>query len=110
MQVARPLWRLSLPPASAAGVIQQLVVRPGGLWLLDGSMLWFAPAGDTSAGDIVRAEAEGAGGTATLLRAPASVRAAEGVFPRQGAGIERIAAAIRPGSTRRRAHPGRLGA
>lgn len=111
VQVARPLWRLSLPPASAAGVIQQLVVRPGGLWLLDGSMLWFAPAGDTSAGDIVRTEAEGAGGTATLLRAPASVRAAEGVFPRQGAGIERIATAIRSGFDPAGVlNPGRLGA
>lgn len=95
VRAARPLWRLSLPPASAAGVIQRLVARPGGSWLLDGSMLWFAPAGDTSAGNIVRAAAEGAGGAATLLRAPDSVRAAEGVFPRQGAGIERIAAEIR---------------
>ena len=110
-QVARPLWRLSLPPASAGGVIQRLAARPGGLWLLDGSMLWFAPAGETSAGDLVRAAAAAAGGAATLVRAPASVRAAEGVFPRQGAGIERVAAAIRSGfDPAGLLNPGRLGA
>ena len=111
VQAERPLWRLSLPPASAASVIDRLVGRPGGSWLLDGGMLWFAPAGDASASTEVRAETERVGGAATLLRAPPSVRAAEGVFPRQSDGIERIAAAIRSGFDPAGVlNPGRMGA
>jgi glycolate oxidase FAD binding subunit len=74
-------------------------------------MLWFAPAGDASASTEVRAETERVGGAATLLRAPPSVRAAEGVFPRQSDGIERIAAAIRSGFDPAGVlNPGRMGA
>ena len=110
VRTARPLWRLSLPPAAAAATIQRLAARPGGDWLLDGSMLWFAPDEATGAPDVVRSEAARAEGTATLVRAPAAVRAAEGVFAPRDAGIERIAAAIRSGfDPAGILNPGRMG-
>ncbi len=96
-RIEQPLWRLSLPPAAAAAVVEQLVSGGGGSWLLDGNVLWFEPAGGPRANETVRTEALRAGGAATLLRAPASVRAAEGVFPQPDQGIVRIAAAIRDG-------------
>ncbi len=110
VQAERPLWRLSVPMASGASVITNLAANPGGRWLLDGTMLWFESREAASAAPEVRGAAAEAGGTATLLRAPASVRVAEGVFAPQSPGLAGIAKAIRAGfDPEGILNPGRMG-
>jgi glycolate oxidase FAD binding subunit len=63
------LWRISLPPSRAPGVVASI----GGDWLMDwaGGLVW--SAGEDAA--QVRGAAEAVGGHAVLLRAPDRVRA-----------------------------------
>jgi glycolate oxidase FAD binding subunit len=77
---SRPVWRLALPPAAAAEAVTAL-----GEALVDGAgaTVWVAvePApGDPAGAARVRAAVRRAGGVATLVRAPADVRAAAPVF------------------------------
>jgi|EndMetStandDraft_4_1072995.scaffolds.fasta_scaffold03003_5 glycolate oxidase FAD binding subunit len=70
----RPLWRINVPP-SGGPAIAALAEARGAAWLFDwaGGLVWVA-------GDIepmtMRGAAQQAGGHATLVRAPAAMRAA----------------------------------
>jgi glycolate oxidase FAD binding subunit len=86
----RPVWRISVPPARAAEVGGALAAQAGAETLYDwaGGLIWAAvPPSDDAAAPQVRAALAGAGGHATLIRAPAAVRAAVAVFEPEGAAL-----------------------
>jgi glycolate oxidase FAD binding subunit len=80
---ARDLWRISTVPARGPDVGRRLTEQADAEILYDwaGGLLWAAvpPAADANA-PLVRATVAQAGGHATLIRAPAVVRAAVAVF------------------------------
>jgi glycolate oxidase FAD binding subunit len=80
---ARDLWRISTVPAHGQDVGRRLSEQADAEILYDwaGGLLWAAlpPAADANA-PLVRATVAEAGGHATLIRAPAAVRAAVAVF------------------------------
>ena len=87
MATARPperfLWRISTTPARGAEVGRMLAERAGAALLYDwaGGLIWAAmPPSDDADVPIVRAAVAAAGGHATLVRAPAVVRAVVDVF------------------------------
>jgi glycolate oxidase FAD binding subunit len=77
---ARALWKLSVPPAAGPSVLaairRTLDVEAAFDW--GGGLVWLVTPPD--AAGAIRA-AVGSGGHATLVRAPAAVRAAVEVFP-----------------------------
>lgn len=87
------VWKLSLPPAQAAPLAQELAAGLGGEVALDwgGGLLWLllpqaqAETADGGASTIRRALAAHGGGHATLVRAPSALRQAVAVFEPQAA-------------------------
>jgi glycolate oxidase FAD binding subunit len=83
----RPLWRVSTAPSKGCEIAAR--ITPAAMLFYDwaGGLVWIAPpvTQDCSAGEIRNAVAA-AGGHATLVRAPAAVRASVGPFqPETGA-------------------------
>ncbi len=80
---ARDLWRISTVPARGPDVGRRLTEQADAEILYDwaGGLIWAAlpPSADANA-PLVRAAVAAAGGHATLVRAPAAVRAAVDVF------------------------------
>jgi glycolate oxidase FAD binding subunit len=80
---ARDLWRISTVPARGPDVGRRLTAQADAEILYDwaGGLVWAAlpPSADANA-PLVRATVAEAGGHATLIRAPAAVRAAVAVF------------------------------
>jgi glycolate oxidase FAD binding subunit len=85
-----PLWRISTAPDRGAALAAMIADNADAQVLLDwaGGLLWvaLAPCDDAGAAIIRRAVAA-FGGHATLVRAPAAVRAAIDVFEPQSAGL-----------------------
>lgn len=82
----RPVWRLSVPPMSGAGVVAAIADGHGARAYYDwaGGLIWLDLEADAEAGARrVREAVAAAGGHATLVRAPAPVRAAVDVFQPQ---------------------------
>jgi glycolate dehydrogenase FAD-binding subunit len=80
---ARDVWRISTAPARGAEVGRALVERADAEVLYDwaGGLIWAAlPSADDAHAGLVRSVVAGRGGHATLIRAPAAVRAAVDVF------------------------------
>ncbi len=80
----RPLWRVSVPPARGAEI--GALIEPSAQMFYDwaGGLIWIAPLpGNDGGAANVRHAAAALGGHATLVRAPASVRAAVDVFEPQ---------------------------
>jgi glycolate oxidase FAD binding subunit len=80
---ARDLWRISTEPMHGADVGRTLAEQADAELLYDwaGGLVWAAlPAADDARAPLVRATVAAAGGHATLIRAPAAVRAAVDVF------------------------------
>jgi glycolate oxidase FAD binding subunit len=80
---ARDLWRISAAPSRGAALGRTLCERAGAETIYDwaGGLVWAAlPAAEDASAALVRATVATAGGHATLIRAPASVRAAVDVF------------------------------
>src|SRR5262247_1375721 len=79
----RPLWRISTAPAGGAALAAMLGGEIDAELFYDwaGGLIWIAlaPTDDAGAGQLRRAVRQ-YGGHATLIRAPASVRAAVDVF------------------------------
>jgi len=69
------VWRLSIPPSQAAGVLDRIRAS---LWVADcaGAVLWLASNNHV----LVRDVAKAVGGHATLVKADAARRASLGVF------------------------------
>jgi glycolate oxidase FAD binding subunit len=86
----RPLWRISTAPDRGAELGATIAQRDGAKVLYDwaGGLLWLTLAASDDAGAARIGPAVAAtGGHATLIRAPASMRAALGVFAPQEAGL-----------------------
>ena len=106
------MWRVSVPPASGARVVADiLAARPGRVFYdWGGGLVWLAlDLADDAAHETVRAAIAPTGGHATLIRASASVRAAVPVFQPQEAALaaltKRIKEAFDPGGV---LNPGRM--
>ena len=87
---ARPLWRLSVPPAR--GHVISATITPAAQMFYDwaGGLIWLAmPFADERGAGAVRAAVAEIGGHATLMRAAASVRAAVDVFQREEPALAR---------------------
>jgi glycolate oxidase FAD binding subunit len=86
---ARPVWRISTVPSRGAEVGRSIAAKADGEVFYDwaGGLIWAALAPSDDAGEaIVRQTVEAAGGHATLIRAPAALRAVVPVFgPQEGA-------------------------
>jgi glycolate oxidase FAD binding subunit len=84
----RPLWRLSVPPAQAHRLVD--LITPAAQMFYDwgGGLAWVAmPFEDEPGAGSIRAAVAAIGGHATLVRAPAAVRAAADVFQPEQAAI-----------------------
>lgn len=85
----RPVWRVSTAPMQGPA-IAAAVAAADGVWFSDwaGGLLWVAlPPSDDAGSSLIRSAVAQAGGHATLIRAPAAVRAKVPVFDPQSEGI-----------------------
>lgn len=93
---ARPLWRISTPPAQAHRLVD--LITPAAQMFYDwgGGLVWVAMPfeGEADAGSIRRAVAE-LGGHATLVRAPAALRASLDVFQPQEPGLAALSKRVK---------------
>jgi glycolate oxidase FAD binding subunit len=88
----RPLWRISTVPSKGAEVAAA-IVQAGAQAFYDwaGGLIWVEtlPSADAGAA-LVHGAVAAAGGHATLIRAPAAVRAAVDVFAPQDGGLSAL--------------------
>ena len=109
---ARDIWRISTAPASGTDVGRALGERAGAEVLYDwaGGLLWAAlPASDDAATDLVRSLVAERGGHATLIRAPAAVRAAVDVFQPEAPALAALTKRVRESFDPRAVlNPGRM--
>jgi glycolate oxidase FAD binding subunit len=82
----RPLWRVATPPSRGAELGAMIAAHSGAQMLYDwaGGLIWIElDASDDAAAPLIRRAVAATGGHATLIRAPAPVRAALDVFAPQ---------------------------
>ena len=88
------LWRISTAPTAAPGLVARLTGRLGGQAFYDwaGGLIWLSlPADSLDAGAaVVRPTVADAGGHATLVRAPETIRAAIDVFEPLASPLHRV--------------------
>jgi glycolate oxidase FAD binding subunit len=92
------IWRLSVPPADGAKVVQKIMDSIGGRAFFDwgGGLIWLAiEARPDGAHQEVRDALAEFGGHATLLRAAAEVRSKVPVFQPQAAALTRISGRVK---------------
>jgi glycolate oxidase FAD binding subunit len=85
-----PVWRISTAPSKGAELARLIAARIDAEFLYDwgGGLVWAAlPPSDDAGAAIVRPAMRQCGGHATLIRAPAAVRAAVAVFEPQEAAL-----------------------
>ncbi|HWK95050.1 MAG TPA: glycolate oxidase subunit GlcE [Pseudolabrys sp.] len=94
--LSRPLWRISTAPAQAHRLVD--LITPAAQMFYDwgGGLVWVAMPfeNEADAGSIRRAVAE-IGGHATLVRAPASLRASLDVFQPQEPGLAALSRRVK---------------
>ncbi len=96
--VDRPLWRVSTAPARGAEMAAAIQKEADARVLFDwaGGLVWLALApSDDAAGTLIRRAVATTGGHATLIRAPAAVRAAIEVFAPQEAGLAALSKRVK---------------
>ena len=94
----RNIWRISTVPTQGPAVGAALARQANAEVLYDwaGGLVWAAlPASDDAQAPLVRATVAAASGHATLIRAPAAVRAAVEVFTPEPASLAALTARIR---------------
>jgi glycolate oxidase FAD binding subunit len=106
----RPLWRVSTAPARGHEIVAQLTPAAQVYYDWGGGLVWIAmPFGDEPDAAAVRSAVAKCGGHATLIRAPAAVRATLDVFDRQDAGVAALSKRIKDGFDPRGVlNPGRM--
>jgi glycolate oxidase FAD binding subunit len=108
----RYVWRVSTAPLRGAEIGRALAEKAGAEILYDwaGGLVWAAvPQTDDAAASLVRATVAAAGGHATLIRAPAAVRAAVAVFEPQAPALAALTKRVREGFDPRGVlNPGRM--
>lgn len=105
-----PLWRLSVTPTEAPGIVRRLKEQLDIRYLFDwaGGLLWIeVPPSPDAAAAMVRGSF--ATGHATLIRAPEATRAAVDVFQPQAAGLAALTARVKDSfDPRHILNPGRM--
>jgi glycolate oxidase FAD binding subunit len=108
----RVIWRLSVPPSAGHGVVETLKALHGGEVFLDwsGGLVWLSlPPSDDACHPAVRAAVADSGGHATLIRAPADIRAAVPVFHPQPAPLAALSGRVKDSfDPKRILNPGRM--
>jgi glycolate oxidase FAD binding subunit len=109
---ARPVWRISTAPTQGAALAAAIAEGEGGTWYLDwgGGLIWLSlpPSDDAGAGRL-RPLVVKAGGHATLMRAPAAIRAAVAVFEPQDEGVAALSRRVKESfDPKRILNPGRM--
>jgi glycolate oxidase FAD binding subunit len=95
---SRDLWRISTAPSHGSEVGGSLAAQAGAELLYDwaGGLIWAAlPASNDAHAPLVRRAVAAAGGHATLIRAPVSVRAAVDVFTAEPPPLAALTARVR---------------
>jgi glycolate oxidase FAD binding subunit len=96
----REVWRLSTAPTRGAEAARVLVAEGGAEIFYDwaGGLVWAAvPASDDAGASLIRATVANVGGHATLIRAPAAVRAKLEVFTPEAAAVAALTERVRAG-------------
>jgi glycolate oxidase FAD binding subunit len=96
----RDIWRISTAPAQGSEVGRALVAAANAEVLYDwaGGLIWAAlPPADDASAPLVRATVAKSGGHATLIRAPAAVRAKVDVFAPEPEGLAALTKRVRNG-------------
>jgi len=90
------LWRISVAPTAAPGVLDRLGSKAEVVLDWSGGLIWLAltPSDDGGAGRVRAAVAE-VGGHATLIRAPDAIRARVDVFQPQPAPLAGLSARLK---------------
>ncbi|MGE3149768.1 MAG: FAD-linked oxidase C-terminal domain-containing protein, partial [Pseudorhodoplanes sp.] len=84
----RPLWRVSTVPDRGHAIVAMLSPATQVLYDWAGGLIWIAmPPTDDAGSAVLRHAVSRVGGHATLIRAPAAVRAAVDVFQPQAASL-----------------------
>lgn len=94
----RPLWRISTEPARGHELVD--LITPAAQMFYDwaGGLVWVAmPFAHEPDAASIRGAVKKLGGHATLVRAPASVRAALDVFEPQAAGLASLSKRVKEG-------------
>jgi glycolate dehydrogenase FAD-binding subunit len=94
------IWRISAAPAHGAEVGRTLADKAGAEMLYDwaGGLVWAAlPRGDDAHADLVHTTVAAVGGHATLIRAPAAVRAKVDVFTPEPPPLAALTRRVRKG-------------
>ena len=89
-QSYQPVWRISTSPMQGAVLAQSIAVATDASYFFDwaGGLIWLAVPRSRDAGAaVVRKSVAEAGGHATLIRAPAAIRAAVDVFEPQAEAV-----------------------
>ena len=93
------VWRLSVKPTDGPKATAAIAARvPGARWFYDwgGGLVWLAvPPGADAAASEIRAAIRPLGGHATLVRAPAAIRASVAVFEPLPEPLMRVTAGIK---------------
>lgn len=92
------VWRVSVAPSRAAAAVAALLAETPARHVYDwgGGLVWLAlPVGTDAGAARVRAAFAGTGAHATLVRAPAEVRAAVDVFEPPAEAVRRLTAGIK---------------
>jgi glycolate oxidase FAD binding subunit len=94
----RPLWRISTAPGQGYKIAEAITPAAQMFYDWAGGLIWVAMpfTGEPDAGSIRRTIAE-LGGHATLVRAPAGLRAAVDVFEPQSAGLRALSKRVKDG-------------
>src|SRR5215469_1898286 len=96
----RIVWRLSTAPAAGASLVRRIAQAADAEFIHDwaGGLVWaaLAPSPDGGAA-VVRAAIAACGGHATLVRAPAALRAAVGAFAPQPDGLAALHKRVKEG-------------
>jgi glycolate oxidase FAD binding subunit len=108
------VWKISCAPMEGPGIVARIEAqRPAAQTFYDwsGGLIWLAlPASDDADHALVRGALGPAGGHATLIRAPESVRASVPVFHPQPAALAALAGRIKESfDPKRILNPGRMG-
>ena len=96
----RPVWRISTVPSKGAELARMVASQVAAEFVYDwaGGLVWAAAAPASDAGEAaVRAAVAAFGGHATLVRAPAAVRAVFGAFEPQDQGLAALTKRVKEG-------------
>ena len=97
----RPLWRVSTAPSKGAEFARVVAGGAESEFLYDwaGGLVWvlLRRAGDDAGAALLRRAVAACGGHATLMRAPAALRAAAGVFEPQAPALAALTRRVKEG-------------